>query len=104
MINGEDWIEASHDRLLGYRQALTTHDVAVDPTLIVSGGWTLASGREQAHRLLDLPNPPTAMFCYCDRMALGAYEAVLSRVKRFLTIFRLWVTATNPLLPTCTLR
>ena len=79
MINGEDWIEASHDRLLGYRQALTTHDVAVDPALIVSGGWTLASGREQAHRLLDLPNPPTAMFCYCDRMALGAYEAVLSR-------------------------
>ena len=42
----------------------------------------MASGREQAHRLLDLSNPPTAMFCYCDMMALGAYEAVLSRGMR----------------------
>lgn len=79
MINGEDWIEASRDRLQGYRQALTTYDLAVDPALIVSGGWTLANGREQANRLLDLPNPPTAIFCYCDRMALGAYDAVNSR-------------------------
>ena len=79
MINGEDWIDASRDRLQGYRQALTTHDIAIDPALIVSGGWTLASGREQTHRLLDLVNPPTAIFCYCDRMALGAYEAVHAR-------------------------
>lgn len=79
IINGEDWIPASHDRLLGYRQALVTHDLAVDSALIVSGGWTLASGREQAHRLLELADPPSAIFCYCDRMALGAYEAVLSR-------------------------
>lgn len=79
MINGEDWIEASRDRLQGYRQALATHDVPIDPALIVSGGWTLRSGRDQAHRLLDLANPPTAIFCYCDRMALGVYEAVRAR-------------------------
>ena len=79
MINGEDWIEASRDRLKGYRQALTTHDIPIDAKLILSGGWTLASGREQTHKLLDLHSPPTAIFCYCDRMALGAYEAVLSR-------------------------
>ena len=77
--NREDWIQASRDRLLGYRQALTTQDIGVDPSLIVSGGWTLASGREQAHRLLSLPSPPTAIFCFCDRMALGVYDAVLSR-------------------------
>ncbi len=79
MINGEDWIQASCDRLQGYRQALVTHDVPIDPSLIVSGGWTMRSGRDQTHRLLDLPNPPTAIFCYCDRMALGAYEAVRAR-------------------------
>lgn len=82
MINGEDWIEASRDRLQGYRQALTTHDVPIDPALIVSGGWTLRSGRDQTHRLLDLANPPTAIFCYCDRMALGVYEAVRARSLR----------------------
>ena len=79
MINGEDWIQASRDRLLGYRQALNTYDIAVDPALIVSGGWTFGNGRNQTHKLLDLQNPPTAIFCYCDRMALGAYEAVRSR-------------------------
>jgi LacI family transcriptional regulator len=79
MINGEDWIEAARDRLQGYRQALATYDVAVDPRLILSGGWTLSSGREQTRRLLDLPDPPTAIFCFCDRMAVGAYEAVRAR-------------------------
>lgn len=79
MINGEDWIEAARDRLQGYRQALTTYDVAVDPRLVLSGGWTLASGREQTLRLLDLATRPDAIFCFCDRMALGAYEAVRER-------------------------
>ena len=79
MINGEEWIEAARDRLQGYRQALATYDIAADPALIVAGGWTLASGREQTRKLLDLRPPPTAIFCFCDRMALGAYEAVRAR-------------------------
>ena len=79
ILSGEDWIEAARDRMLGFRQALTTFDVAVEPRLIMSGGWTHGSGREQTHRLLDLPDPPTAIFCYCDRMAVGAYEAVRER-------------------------
>ncbi|MDR3426130.1 LacI family DNA-binding transcriptional regulator [Silvimonas sp.] len=83
--SGEDWIEGSRDRLLGYRQALATYDIPVDPALIVSPeqthteGWTQRGGREQTHALLDLPLPPTAIFCFCDRMALGAYEAIKSR-------------------------
>lgn len=79
MINGEDWIEASRDRLLGYRQALATYDIAPDPKLIRSGGWTQGSCRAHTHALLDLPSPPTALFCYCDRMAMGAYEAIKAR-------------------------
>lgn len=79
ILSGEDWIEAARDRMLGFRQALTTFDLAVESELIMSGGWTHASGREQTHRLLDLANPPTAIFCYCDRMAVGAYEAVRER-------------------------
>ena len=83
--SGENWIEGSRDRLLGYRQALATHDIAVDPALVRSPGlldsegWTQAGGCEQTHALLDLPSPPTAIFCFCDRMAMGAYEAIKSR-------------------------
>ena len=44
MINGEDWIEASRDRVQGYRQALTSHDIAVDPALFhgLDGACTFA--------------------------------------------------------------
>jgi len=79
MICSEDWIEASRDRLKGYRQALATYDIAPDASLVVKGGWTLAGGRAQTLRLLDLPDPPTAIFCFCDRVALGAYEAAAVR-------------------------
>ena len=29
--------------------------------------------------LLDLPDPPTAVFCFNDRVAIGAYEALTAR-------------------------
>ena len=78
-LAGEDWIDAADDREQGYRHALTTADVAIDPALILHGGWTVSGGRELTNRLLDMDNPPTAIFCFNDRMAMGAYDAVRSR-------------------------
>jgi len=78
-LAGEQWIEAARARAQGYRQALTTWDVAVDPDLIVTGGWTVNGGRELTNKLLELDNPPTAIFCFNDRMAIGAYDAVKAR-------------------------
>jgi LacI family transcriptional regulator len=78
-IAGENWLDAANDREKGFRQALATWDAAVDPDLVVTGAWTVPGGRELTNRLLDLPNPPTAIFCFNDRMAMGAYEAVKSR-------------------------
>ena len=78
-LKGEVWIEAARDREQGYRQALTTWDVPVDEDLILVGGWTVDGGRELTLRLLDLPHPPTAIFCFNDRMAMGAYDAIRSR-------------------------
>lgn len=78
MVNGEDCLEAARDRLKGYRQALATWEAPLDPRLVAPGG-SAPHGRKQAARLLDLPDPPTALFCYCDGMALGAYEAAAAR-------------------------
>lgn len=75
-LAGEDWVEASRDREKGYRQALTTWDVAVDPDLVMRGAWTVDGGRRLTLDLLEHPNPPTALFCFNDRMATGAYDAV----------------------------
>ena len=78
-LAGEDWGEAARDRALGYRRALTAHDIAFEPALLAGPAWTVASGRERTLQLLDLPDPPTAIFAFNDRVAIGCYEAILQR-------------------------
>lgn len=78
-LAGESWIEAADDRERGYRQALASWDVPIDDELIMRGGWTIHGGRELTTRLLDLPAPPTAIFAFNDRMAMGAYAALRTR-------------------------
>lgn len=78
-LPGETWGEAARDRLLGYRRALASQDIIFDPTLVSGPAWTVASGREQMAALLALPQPPTAVFCFNDRVAMGAYDAIRAR-------------------------
>ncbi|QBE67009.1 LacI family DNA-binding transcriptional regulator [Pseudoduganella lutea] len=75
MITGEGWIEASGERLKGYRQALSTCDIPFDPALVRQGDWQVGSGFEHARDLLSRPGRPTALFCANDLMALGAIDA-----------------------------
>ena len=70
-IGGEDSIEASRERLKGYKHALATRDAPYDSTLVVKGGWTIAGGYRAMKKLLTLADPPTAVFCFCDRTAVG---------------------------------
>ena len=74
-INGEPWMEASADRLKGYRQALAAADIAFDLHLIRNGDWLPLQGYRLALELLRSANPPTAIFCANDLMAMGALEA-----------------------------
>lgn len=76
MINGEPWMDASRDRLKGYRQALATADIAFDPDLVHNGDWMPDLGYHRTYELLRLKQPPTAIFCANDLMALGALEAL----------------------------
>ncbi len=75
-INGEPWMEAAQDRLKGYRRALATADLPFDPTLVRDGDWMSGSGFECTLQLMGQPQPPTAIFCANDLMALGALEAL----------------------------
>lgn len=78
-LPGEPWTEAARDRLLGHRRALASHDIPFDPSLVSQPAWTVVDGRTQMAALLDLPDPPTAVFCFNDRVAIGAYEALAAR-------------------------
>lgn len=74
-IGGEDSIEASRERLKGYRRAMTMRDIPVDSQLIVKGRWTIQGGYTAFKKLRELKEPPTAVCCFCDRIAMGVYEA-----------------------------
>ncbi len=76
LINGEDGLDASRDRLRGYRQALSSNDIPFDPALVFPGNWEPSSGYEGTRHLMSLPNPPDAIFCANDMMAVGCYEAL----------------------------
>jgi LacI family transcriptional regulator len=75
-INGEPSMEASRQRLRGYRRALATADLPFDPDLVRQGNWQPLSGYEGAQALMRLAAPPTAIFCANDLMAVGCYEAL----------------------------
>ncbi len=76
IINGQTGMEASSDRLRGYRMALNSKDIAFEPSLVYAGNWQPNSGYEGTCALMALPDPPTAIFCANDLMALGCLEAL----------------------------
>ncbi len=79
LINGQQGVEASRDRLKGYRQALSSHDIPYDGSLVKPGNWEPLSGYEHTHALMSMDNPPDAIFCANDLMALGCYDALKER-------------------------
>jgi LacI family transcriptional regulator len=74
-VNGDPVVEAARERLRGYRRALASRDLPDDPRLVFRAGWTIEGGREGFGRLRALADPPTAIFCFCDRTAVGVYLA-----------------------------
>jgi LacI family transcriptional regulator len=70
-----DDIPATHGRLAGYRAALAERGITFDESLVTVSASTTPEGRASASRLLNLAERPTALFCFNDRMAMGAYQA-----------------------------
>ncbi|MGW0142146.1 LacI family DNA-binding transcriptional regulator [Streptomyces calvus] len=79
MITGPQRLLCSRARLDGYRAALENAGVPADDSLVVPGDFRPESGFAGCNALLDLPDPPTAVFAAGDRMALGAIEALRGR-------------------------
>ncbi|KUG53864.1 LacI family transcriptional regulator [Kocuria rosea subsp. polaris] len=74
-VNNTDDVPATHGRLEGYRDALKAAGIDFDPGLVAARESEAAGGYEAALEQLDRPDRPTALFCYNDRMAMGAYRA-----------------------------
>jgi len=68
---------AGRERLKAFKDVLKANKIDLDPEYIVEVVDTNSSdGYEGAQKLLALKTRPTAIFCYTDRMAMGAYEAI----------------------------
>ena len=70
---------AARDRLAGYRQALEKAGLVFDEGLVRYGDFREESGCVAMNQLLDLPEPPTAVFVACDLVAFGALVAIKER-------------------------
>lgn len=79
MISGPDDMLCSIARVDGYRSALERAGIGFDPGLVRAGDFHVQGGRLAAEQLLDLPEPPTAIFAGSDLQALGVYEAARPR-------------------------
>ena len=78
-ITGSMDLGCAVDRLDGYRSALRTYHIPYVPDFIYEGKFFQPDGYAGAQRLLDLPNPPTAIFASNDVMAMGAMDVIRHR-------------------------
>jgi LacI family transcriptional regulator len=70
---------ASNERLNGYHAALAAAGVMPEPELVVESNFRLEGGRRAAARLLDMADPPTAIFAFNDNVAVGTLQVAAER-------------------------
>ena len=78
-IEGAEGTPSSESRLNGYCKALEKAKITLQKELIVEGDYTREGGRKGLSHLLDLKEPPTAVFCANDFSAFGALEEAKRR-------------------------
>ena len=72
-IHTSDW------RLEGFCQALAEAGVSLPQSYIRLAPHGLENARRSTHHLLDLPEPPTAIFAASDNQAMGVLKAARER-------------------------
>ncbi|MCF8345653.1 MAG: GntR family transcriptional regulator [Bacteroidales bacterium] len=64
------------DRLLGYTSALNRLGAQEDKSLIFKGDYSYESGEKAGAYFASLPQPPSAIICANDSMAIGAMKLI----------------------------
>ncbi len=70
-ISGPAHVTTSELRFKGYRAALASHNLEMNPDLILPGTYSYDSGIIAAHQVVSLSEKPTAILASNDMMAIG---------------------------------
>ncbi|KOH42690.1 LacI family DNA-binding transcriptional regulator [Sunxiuqinia dokdonensis] len=70
-LAGPTVLNTYHDRMEGYKSALIKNNMPLEDELIICNRLTRMDGQEAIKKLLDLKNPPDAVFCGNDTSALS---------------------------------
>lgn len=73
---------SSKCRIQAYRRFLADQNIEYREEYVVNGTYDWRSGYSAARQLVQLKEPPTAIFASNDLMAIGAMKAVLERGMR----------------------
>jgi LacI family transcriptional regulator len=79
IITGDPEVLPAEVRLGGYRRALAERNLTVQESYVRRSTFDVAGGAARMAELLDLPVPPTAVFCANDESAVGALETLRKR-------------------------
>lgn len=79
LINGPMSAYTARERLKGYYNAFCDAGIQFDSRYIKFKSYDISSGYELAHELLDLPDPPTAIFATNNDLTIGAILALNER-------------------------
>lgn len=78
-LRGRTELVSAQQREEGYRSALATAGIPFDDALLVDGGYRTADSTIGAHALLDLYDPPTAVFAANDLSAIEMIRVAAER-------------------------
>jgi LacI family transcriptional regulator len=67
---------ACDDRLKGYQQAFSRLHLEFDPLLVLRSDLNRRGGFDGVQKLMKAKNPPSAVLCFNDAVALGAIEGI----------------------------
>jgi DNA-binding LacI/PurR family transcriptional regulator len=80
VVVGPEDLLCNRARVAGYRAAMDRAGLVIAEGYVRSGpDFSTYTGRDLTTAMLDLPEPPTALFICADTLALGAYRALDER-------------------------
>ncbi|MBI4921894.1 MAG: LacI family DNA-binding transcriptional regulator [Devosia nanyangense] len=79
VLTGDTKVFAGRERYEGYRQALISRGLEINPDYVLDSHWSENEAYSGMLQLLTLPDPPTALYCCNYNIAVGALRRIKER-------------------------